>query len=284
MNSPYNGRFKVTQAYKGSEHKGLDLVGLDSKEIHSTVDGIVEIARWENANNTRQGFGQYVMVREYGTDRCFIYAHLSKILVKADDIVHVGTVVGIEGNTGYSFGSHCHYEVREGGINGRSLNVSEISGIPNNEGGIYNDSESQGGYTGTITYQVYDGEWQEEVSKCDNTDDGYAGEYGKPISGIKARCENGEIFIQSHVLGDPIDKWQEPISSKDYYKNNYNSYSGILGKPTDCFRIWCTVGWVKYRACDLNGNYYDWVDSRTKTGTESYAGVYGVPISGIQMY
>ena len=139
MNSPFNKRFKVTGAYKESEHKGLDLVGLDSKEIHSTVDGVVEIARWENANNTRQGFGQYVMVREYGTDRCFIYAHLSKILVKAGDIVHVGTVVGIEGNTGYSFGSHCHYEVREGGINGRSLNVSEISGIPNNEGGIYDD-------------------------------------------------------------------------------------------------------------------------------------------------
>lgn len=139
-------------------------------------------------------------------------------------------------------------------------------------------------YTGVITYQVYDGIWNAEVSKCDNTADGYAGRYGHAISGIKARCENGEIFIQSHVLGDPIDKWQEPISSKDYYKNNYNSYSGILEKPMDCFRIWCTVGWVKYRACDLNGNYYDWVDSRTKTGTESYAGVYGVPISGIQMY
>lgn len=138
--------------------------------------------------------------------------------------------------------------------------------------------------TGVITYQAYDGIWNAEVSKCDNTADGYAGRYGHAISGIKARCENGEIFIQSHILGDPIDKWQEPISSKDYYKNNYNSYSGILGKPMDCFRIWCTVGWVKYRACDLNGNYYDWVDSRTKTGTESYAGVYGVPISGIQMY
>ena len=139
MNSPYNGKFKITQSYKGTEHKGLDLVGLDSKEIHSTVDGVVEIARWENARNKKQGFGQYVMIREYGTDRCFIYAHLSKILVKTDDIVHNGDVVGIEGTTGYSTGSHCHYEIRDVSINGKSLNVCEISGIPNDEGGVYDD-------------------------------------------------------------------------------------------------------------------------------------------------
>ena len=42
MNSPYNGKFRVTQQYKGSTHDGLDLVGVDSKEVHSTVNGVVE--------------------------------------------------------------------------------------------------------------------------------------------------------------------------------------------------------------------------------------------------
>ena len=37
MNSPYMGDFKVTQKYKGNDHDGLDLVGIASKEIHSTV-------------------------------------------------------------------------------------------------------------------------------------------------------------------------------------------------------------------------------------------------------
>ncbi len=41
MNSPYMGDFKVTQEYKGNDHDGLDLVGIASKEIHSTVNGIV---------------------------------------------------------------------------------------------------------------------------------------------------------------------------------------------------------------------------------------------------
>lgn len=138
MNSPFNYRFKVTQTYKENIHKGLDLVGLDSKEVHATVSGIVNIARWENPNNHKQGFGQYVMIHEENSKRCFIYAHLSKILVRAGDYVKNGDVIGIEGDTGYSFGSHCHYEVRIGDINGSSLNVSNISGIPNKEG-IYDD-------------------------------------------------------------------------------------------------------------------------------------------------
>ena len=37
MNSPYMGDFKVTQEYKGNDHDGLDLIGIASKEIHSTV-------------------------------------------------------------------------------------------------------------------------------------------------------------------------------------------------------------------------------------------------------
>ena len=138
MNSPYNYRFKVTQTYQPNEHKGLDLVGLDSKEVHATVNGIVGIARWENSNNHKQGFGQYVMIHEENSNRCFIYAHLSKILVESGQIVKNGDVIGIEGDTGYSFGSHCHYECREDSINGNSLDISSLSEIPNKEG-IYDD-------------------------------------------------------------------------------------------------------------------------------------------------
>ena len=62
MNSPYMGDFKVTQEYKGNDHDGLDLVGIASKEIHSTVNGIVEFAGWENSSDQSQGFGQYVKI------------------------------------------------------------------------------------------------------------------------------------------------------------------------------------------------------------------------------
>ena len=70
MNSPYCGKFRVTQQFK-TGHDGLDLVGIDSKEIHATVSGTVQYAGWENASNHSQGFGQYVCIR--GTDNLFYY-------------------------------------------------------------------------------------------------------------------------------------------------------------------------------------------------------------------
>ena len=77
MNSPYMGKFQVTQV-QHSQHDGLDLVGIDSKEIHATVNGTVVYAGWENANDHSQGFGQYICIQ--GCDgRFYYYGHLSEI-------------------------------------------------------------------------------------------------------------------------------------------------------------------------------------------------------------
>lgn len=147
MNSPYMGKFQVTQEFKGQAHDGLDLVGLDSKEVHSTVNGTVHYAGWENSDNHSQGFGQYVCVK--GVDGKFYYfGHLSEIRVKAGNSVKITDVIGIEGNTGRSTGSHCHYCVRPQFSSGNAFNVSEISGIPNNLG-VYDD-----GYTTAVKKTV----------------------------------------------------------------------------------------------------------------------------------
>ena len=147
MNSPYMGKFQVTQEFKGQAHDGLDLVGLDSKEIHSTVNGTVHYAGWENSTNHSQGFGQFICIR--GTDENFYYfGHLAEIKVKSGDTVKITDVLGIEGNTGYSTGSHCHYCVRPQFTSGNALNVSEISGIPNTLD-VYDD-----GYTTTSKNSV----------------------------------------------------------------------------------------------------------------------------------
>jgi len=138
------GKFKVTQAYKGdSVHDGLDLVGIDSKEIHSTVNGTVHYAGWENSGNHSQGFGQYVCIK--GTDgRYYYYGHLSEIRVKVGQSVKITDVIGIEGSTGRSTGSHCHYCIRPAFCKGNSFDVSQISGIPNTEGGTYDDGYRAG--------------------------------------------------------------------------------------------------------------------------------------------
>lgn len=150
MNSPYMGKFKVTQAYKGSTHDGLDLVGLDSKEIHATVSGVVEYADWENSSNHSQGFGQYVKIIDDKTGYGFYYGHLSEIKVKPGQRVKVTDVIGIEGSTGYSTGSHCHYCCRKNG-RGTHVDISALSGIPNEEGKVFDD-----GYTGTSSEEKTD--------------------------------------------------------------------------------------------------------------------------------
>lgn len=142
MNSPYDGDFQVTQEYKGNNHDGLDLVGLDSKEIHATVNGVVHFAGWENSANHSQGFGLYVCIRATDGDY-YYYGHLSEIKVKQGDTVKITDIIGLEGHTGYTIpdneqGSHCHYCIRPQFAAGNSRNVSLISGIPNALG-VYND-------------------------------------------------------------------------------------------------------------------------------------------------
>lgn len=142
MNSPYIGKFRITQTFKGSAHDGLDLVGIDSKEIHATATGDVVYAGWENAANHSQGFGQYVVIRSDG--KYYHYGHLSSIRCKVGDKVKITDVIGIEGSTGNSTGSHCHYCIRTSLSPGTFLDVCALSGIPNVQGGVYDDGYRPG--------------------------------------------------------------------------------------------------------------------------------------------
>lgn len=169
MNSPYNGKFKVSQQFKGSAHDGLDLVGIESKEVHSTVNGVVEKAGWENALNHKQGFGLYVRIKKNNSVDKYYYGHLSKVLVKKGQAVKIGDVIGIEGNTGYSFGSHCHYCARGNGSKQQIRDICTISGIPNKLG-VYDDGylarlKAQEKSTEEIAREVMAGKWGNGVER-----------------------------------------------------------------------------------------------------------------------
>ena len=132
--SPYKGKFRVSQEFKGTAHQGLDLVGVDSKEIYATVDGVVQVS----GNNDPNGFGIYVRI--LGDDgNLYYYGHMSSTVVKVGDRVKCGEKISIEGSSGKSTGSHCHYEVRKTLNKSSYLDVCEISGIPN-QIGTYSDN------------------------------------------------------------------------------------------------------------------------------------------------
>lgn len=161
--------------------------------------------------------------------------------------------------------------------------LSKIQYICDEANKINNETPSED-CTGVITYQAYTTYWLPEVHKFDNTDDGYAGIGKEPITGFRCKPQYGELIYEAHINGKKREDWLPKVNSKDYSTGGDNSYAGIYGEPIDCIRIKTTRGWAKYRVQTIEDNWLPWVDSRTETGTESYAGIYGHTIIGIQMY
>jgi hypothetical protein len=103
---------KITTAYKKpgkmwskGYHTGVDFAVPVGTDVHAVADGKIEAANWGQAYGT-----QLVQKVDGGW---FIYAHLSKALVKAGDKVKAGQHIGESGNTGNSSGPHLHVEMRD---------------------------------------------------------------------------------------------------------------------------------------------------------------------------
>lgn len=126
---PYKKGFRKTQGYS-EKHTGVDLVGED-KYIYAIVGGIIDYVGWENPNNKEQGFGLYVRIK--GTDGLYYYyGHLNWVYesLYIGKEVTQGDLLGLEGSTGKSTGSHLHLEIRKkiGRITDmtNSVNVEEV--------------------------------------------------------------------------------------------------------------------------------------------------------------
>jgi murein DD-endopeptidase MepM/ murein hydrolase activator NlpD len=87
-------------------HKGIDIDLEIGDSIFAAFDGIVRIQKYNY-----RGFGNYVMIRHYNGVET-LYGHLSKTLVKPNQSVRAGQVIGLGGNTGRSSGPHLHFEMR----------------------------------------------------------------------------------------------------------------------------------------------------------------------------
>ena len=272
MLAPYKGKFRVSQQYKGTAHDGLDIVGVDSKNIYSTIDGVVEKAGWENALNHKQGFGLYVRIKQNGSADKYYFGHLSEIKVKAGDKVAVGTLLGIEGNTGYSFGSHCHYCVRKNGLKSQIRDICAISNIPN----VIGSYESKLGTQDAIYCVQTDGKWLPTVRNFED----FAGIKGKAITGLALKTTCGSVKYRVHIKGGG---WLPYVTGFDIYDSK-NGYAGN-GKPIDAIEVILEGDkTAKYRVSPLNKNYYSWQkDNQTSNNQDGYAGLFGKTIDRVQI-
>jgi len=90
--------------------------------LKSCFDGVVRYAAYSSG-----GYGNLVVIRHYnGLETC--YAHLDKLLIKSNEEVKAGDVIGLGGNTGRSTGSHLHFEMR---YFGNALNPQKVIDFAN---------------------------------------------------------------------------------------------------------------------------------------------------------
>lgn len=90
-------------------HAGVDIAAPTGQPIVAASAGQVVSAGW------RGGYGMAVAI-DHGGGLATLYAHQSRLVVTAGQVVEAGQQVGEVGSTGQSTGPHLHFEVRVDGV------------------------------------------------------------------------------------------------------------------------------------------------------------------------
>lgn len=110
MGWPLDGGWVSDSFISDRNHKGMDIAAPEGTEIYAAADGYVVSAGWNSG-----GYGNVVMI-EHLDGYATVYAHMIAVYAGEGQYVTKGQLIGFVGNTGNSFGDHCHFEVRYQGI------------------------------------------------------------------------------------------------------------------------------------------------------------------------
>jgi len=100
-----SGVFGSRRTYNGEErswHRGHDLAAPTGTPVRAPAAGVVRLARWTFMTGN-------LLMLDHGAGITSVYAHLSKMDVKAGQKVKAGQVIGKVGTTGRSSGPHLHW-------------------------------------------------------------------------------------------------------------------------------------------------------------------------------
>lgn len=102
--------YRTDPIYKTTKfHAGMDFTAPTGTPIYATGDGVVV-----RADTKSSGYGRHVRIN-HGYGYVTLYAHMTKMLVKPNQKVKRGDIIGLIGCTGKCVGPHLHYEVRKNG-------------------------------------------------------------------------------------------------------------------------------------------------------------------------
>lgn len=153
-------------------HYGLDLAQPTGEPIYAAFDGTVRISK------RNKSYGHLVIIHHDNGLETY-YAHMSKRMVVAGQQVKSGEIIGLCGNTGRSYGSHLHFEIRYMGnaMNPENVVSCETHDLINSTLTLTTDSfrkvatRGKGGGGGTTGewYRVRQGDTLEKIARRNGT-------------------------------------------------------------------------------------------------------------------
>ncbi|WP_312098621.1 M23 family metallopeptidase [Niallia sp.] len=114
---PSEGIITDTFNTRNGTHKGIDIAGDLGDHVYAVDEGVVTKSYYS------QSYGNVIFVK-HENDLETVYAHLNKRLVKEDQLVKKGELIGEMGNTGHSSGVHLHFE-----IHNKEWTVTKVNAI-----------------------------------------------------------------------------------------------------------------------------------------------------------
>jgi len=119
VTSSFKMRFHpILQTWRA--HLGVDYAAPTGTPVRSVGQGVVDVA------GAQGGFGNVVMVK-HANGHTTVYAHLSRINVRAGQSVTQGQSLGLVGATGWATGPHLHFEFRVNGQHKDPLTMARQS-------------------------------------------------------------------------------------------------------------------------------------------------------------
>jgi len=98
--------YRIHPIYKTRKmHWGMDFSAPKGTLVYATGNGTIE-----KAKRSKRGYGNQIRI-DHGYGYETFYAHLDKFIVKRNQKVQRGDIIGYVGNSGTSTAPHLHYEI-----------------------------------------------------------------------------------------------------------------------------------------------------------------------------
>jgi len=101
------GLIRFINQENAGQHSGIDICAPQGTSVKAANSGIIRLARFLKVTGN-------TIIIDHGCNLFSSYSHLGSLLVKEQDYVYKGQVIGEVGSTGFSTGPHLHWAMTVG--------------------------------------------------------------------------------------------------------------------------------------------------------------------------